>query len=519
MGDQDEIKDSNNLDSYSDTDVRETFRALVAEWLRQDSIESEEEKNKQLEIDKEAIEEAKYYWSEKINNILSGDTLQNVFWDLDFFGFNLHNICSDDGEQINGRVYLPLDYSHYPFRNAKIEADNGNLKKLSLYLNSFEVPDLDADLLAEVLLVCGCIIYRGCSFSYEKIKERCSCSDNISYKYEGIVDGYKIQIVKFNETIEIKVRDVESKKQIVRNYNRFDLKTLPKSFVGIDFETLYPQRVSACSVGMVKYVDGKIVDRYYSLIRPPFDYPGKCGRVMTWVHGITEEMVKDARTFAEILPEMESFVDGLPLVAHNACVERACIRDTSAYYGIETKLDFENIYDTLPLSRRAEEKLGISEEGPGTHQLDTVCRRFGISDNNHHNALADAEMCGNLMAKIIAVFDGCETFELKKTSKKTYTPRQKFNPEDMVQRTDMESVTDNPFKNQVVVLTGFSSSDSQEYGHKLNELGAIIKNSVSGKTNILITGFNAGPSKMQKAQELGIRIMPEGEFLEIIKQL
>ena len=128
-------------------------------------------------------------------------------------------------------------------------------------------------------------------------------------------------------------------------------------------------------------------------------------------------------------------------------------------------------------------------------------------------------MCGNLRAKIIAVFDGCETFELKKTSKKTYTPRQKFNPEDMVQRTDMESVTDNPFKNQVVVLTGFSSSDSQEYGHKLNELGAIIKNSVSGKTNILITGFNAGPSKMQKAQELGIRIMPEGEFLEIIKQL
>lgn len=291
---------------------------------------------------------------------------------------------------------------------------------------------------------------------------------------------------------------------------------LPSDFVSIDFETLYAQRVSACSVGMVKYVDGKIVDRYYSLIRPPFDYPGKCGDSLTWVNGITEEMVKDARTFAEILPEMERFVGGLPLVAHNACVERACIRETSAYYGIETKLDFENIFDTLPLSRRAEEKLGIFEKGPGTHQLDTVCRRFGISGNNHHNALADAEMSGNLMVIFQKVLEDEEIVEVVKAAP---APRQKYNPEDMVQRTDIESVTDNPFKNQVVVLTGFSSSDSQVYGHKLNELGAIIKNSVSGKTNILITGYNAGPSKMQKAQELGIRIMPEEEFLEIIKQL
>ena len=213
---------------------------------------------------------------------------------------------------------------------------------------------------------------------------------------------------------------------------------------------------------------------------------------------------------------MERFVGGLPLVAHNACVERACIRETSAYYGIETKLDFENIFDTLPLSRRAEEKLGIFEKGPGTHQLDTVCRRFGISGNNHHNALADAEMSGNLMVIFQKVLEDEEIVEVVKAAP---APRQKYNPEDMEQRTDIESVTDNPFKNQVVVLTGFSSSDSQEYGHILNELGAIIKNSVSGKTNILITGYNAGPSKMQKAQELGIRIMPEEEFLEIIKQL
>ena len=247
-----------------------------------------------------------------------------------------------------------------------------------------------------------------------------------------------------------------------------------------------------------------------------FDYPGKCGNVLTWIHGLTEEVVRDARTFEELLPEIEHFVDGLPLVAHNACVERACIRDASAFYGVETKLDFENIYDTLFLSRQVEAKLGISEEGPGTHQLDTVCKRFGIAGNNHHNALADAEMSGNLMVLFQKILCEGESVEVVETRT---TPRQKYKPEDKVQRTDLESIADNPFKNQIVVLTGFAKSDSQEYAHKLNELGAVIKDGVNKKTNMLITGYNAGPSKMKKAQELGVRIISEEEFLKIINHI
>ena len=117
---------------------------------------------------------------------------------------------------------------------------------------------------------------------------------------------------------------------------RYDLDNFvfPKSFVSFDFENLFPQRVSACSVGMVKYMNGEIVDNFYKLIRPPFEYEGKRGPTLTWIHGFTENDFDDERTFAEILPEMEAFIEGLPLVAHNACVERACIRDACAYYNI-----------------------------------------------------------------------------------------------------------------------------------------------------------------------------------------
>ena len=214
---------------------------------------------------------------------------------------------------------------------------------------------------------------------------------------------------------------VESFEHEMERYDNSDIQTnkaskkveIPSSFVSIDFETLYSQRVSACSIGMVKYRDGKKVDQYYSLIRPPFDYPGKSGQVLTWVHGISEDDVRNEKTFAELLPDIEAFVDGLPLVAHNASVEKCCIRDVCAYYEIDTKLDYENIFDTLPLSREAEAKLGLQVEGQGTHSLDAVCCRFDIPVLNHHNALEDAEMCGNLIVKFRDILVEGKSVELK----------------------------------------------------------------------------------------------------------
>ncbi len=484
---------------------------------------------------------AKNKFDKKINEILSHGEYEDASpiylfpefsseaWYEDFFGLDLNALCHEDGTPIDGKQYVFLRPRHWPLHQMKVEAIQGELINATIY-----VPRLEKKRFYELLLILEDIISGGFTGSMDDFIDHWQQYVDHRFKYEGVKDGYKIVFNQWTLDYTIKIKRIKNntKRQILQKYpNEFELPnqlnakeksdaiegiSLPKSFVGIDFETLYPQRVSACSVGLVKYIDGEIVDRFYTLIRPPFDYPGKCGSVLTWVHGLTEDMVKDARTFEEVLPEMESFVDGLPLVAHNACVEKACIRDASAFYGIETKLDYDNIYDTLTLSRQAEAKLGISEEGPGTHQLDTVCRRFGISGNNHHNALADAEMSGNLMVLFQKILGEGETVEVAETPS---TPRRKYNPEDKVQRADLESVADNPFKNQVVVLTGFTKADSQEYAHKLNELGAIIKDGVNKKTNILITGYNAGPSKMQKAQEFGARIMSEEEFKETIKRL
>ena len=514
---QRQLQEQTHQDALEHKEERELARK-EREYARREAKRQREEEKKRAE---EA--QAKEKWIEKIQSILEYKNRRiidskldqladypNKFWYKNFFGLNLNAILNENGALLDGEQYLSLRPRHWPLRQMKVEASKGELIEARIY-----VCNLNKEQTIELLLILEDIICGGYKGSIKDINEKFEPCLNQTFKYEGIRDGYKIVFNQWTFDATIKIRKIGAKTKRVINYHKYDVSTLPTSFVAIDFETLYPQRVSACSVGMVKYIDGKIVDSFYTLIRPPFDYPGKCGGVLTWVHGLTEEMVKNERTFKEVLPEMERFVDGLPLVAHNACVERACIRDASAYYGIETTIDFENIFDTLPLSRQAEAKLGISEEGLGTHQLDTVCKRFGISGNNHHNALADAEMSGNLMVVFQKVLNDGVAIGVVETT----TSNHKYNPEDKVQRTDLDSVADNPFKNQVVVLTGFIKADSQEYAHKLNELGAIIKESVNRKTNILITEYNAGPSKMQKAREFGARIMSEEEFKEIINQL
>ena len=39
--------------------------------------------------------------------------------------------------------------------------------------------------------------------------------------------------------------------------------------------------------------------------------------------------------------------------------------------------------------------------------------------------------------------------------------------------------------------------------------------SISGKTSFILAGDNMGPSKQEKAQKLGVKIMSEEEFLQL----
>ena len=68
-----------------------------------------------------------------------------------------------------------------------------------------------------------------------------------------------------------------------------------------------------------------------------------------------------------------------------------------------------------------------------------------------------------------------------------------------------------------VVISGvFQHHSRDEYKLMIEQNGGKNVGSISGKTSFILAGDNMGPSKLQKAEKLGIRIVNEEEFLEMI---
>ncbi len=83
---------------------------------------------------------------------------------------------------------------------------------------------------------------------------------------------------------------------------------------------------------------------------------------------------------------------------------------------------------------------------------------------------------------------------------------------------DLRFKSDKKLENKVFVLTGTLESMTRDKAkEKIRFLGGIISESVSKKNDFVVAGENAGARKYNKARELGIKIINEKQFLEIIK--
>ena len=77
-------------------------------------------------------------------------------------------------------------------------------------------------------------------------------------------------------------------------------------------------------------------------------------------------------------------------------------------------------------------------------------------------------------------------------------------------------ITDTRLAGKTIVLTGaLSRFTREEATGKIELLGGKASGSVSKKTSFVVAGENAG-SKERKARELGIPVLTEDEFLEMI---
>ena len=70
---------------------------------------------------------------------------------------------------------------------------------------------------------------------------------------------------------------------------------------------------------------------------------------------------------------------------------------------------------------------------------------------------------------------------------------------------------------KTIVISGtFSQHSRDEYKQMIEDYGGKNSGSVSKKTDFILAGENMGPAKLEKAQSLGVKIVSEEEFLEMI---
>ena len=123
--------------------------------------------------------------------------------------------------------------------------------------------------------------------------------------------------------------------------------------------------------------NGKIKKEYQTLINPE----QHIRKSSIAVHGITEEMVKDAPTEAEAMPGILEFIGDNPIVAHNAIFDYSFINEAAKRTTgnaitnpmIDSQMMFKEVYPDL-------ESCG----------MEALMKRFNVSFNERHRAMADA---------------------------------------------------------------------------------------------------------------------------------
>ncbi|KAF2517527.1 NAD-dependent DNA ligase LigA [Flavobacterium salilacus subsp. salilacus] len=86
-----------------------------------------------------------------------------------------------------------------------------------------------------------------------------------------------------------------------------------------------------------------------------------------------------------------------------------------------------------------------------------------------------------------------------------------------MQESENTSVSDKLASNTFVVSGVFEKFSRDELKKAIEDNGGKVGSSISSKTNYVVAGANMGPAKLEKAQKLGVAIISEDDFIEMIK--
>ena len=165
--------------------------------------------------------------------------------------------------------------------------------------------------------------------------------------------------------------------------------TTADTFVVFDLETtgLSAKENNIIEIGAVKIEKGEITQRFSTFVNPKEPIPYRIEKLT----GINDDMVVDAPFVNDALGQFRNFCGDAVLVAHNARFDVGFVRKKEEAAGIFRKMAY---VDTVGMARVLVPEIA-------KFKLDSLCKFFKVSLENHHRAVDDAEATAHVFLKLL----------------------------------------------------------------------------------------------------------------------
>lgn len=291
-----------------------------------------------------------------------------------------------------------------------------------------------------------------------------------------------------------------------------------EKFIIVDIETpmsLYPKD-GIREVALLVVEDFRVIDKLHlAIINDEEEYKRGYGYGLDAIES-NEEMITKFKTFLNKYKH--------PLVAHNATFDRSFL----LHWGwIDEKREFNCSLRSI----RLKEKLK-------SYKLVELLKYYDIRQDQDHNAINDVLDLLEVLKKVkvdkwISV-NNDNSSDLKSTSYKSkpktesleekpkannffkYSKANKEEEKRKLEEASKEVIKD-IFVEKILVFTGESKIDRIELRVLATKYGAITKDGITKKTEYLVVSENAGKSKLKKAEDYGIKIITEDDFMKMIE--
>lgn len=208
----------------------------------------------------------------------------------------------------------------------------------------------------------------------------------------GIFDFFKKKSNNTTDTNASTVNNVITYNKIRVDISNYD--DICRNFIAFDLETtgLSAATDQICEIGIVKFVDGVVADKYNSLVKINGTMPPAASRV----NGITDALLtKEGKNPGIVYPNVVKFIEeslngNIPLVAHNADFDMSFLVKALNDYGYSGNITY---IDTLQMCRKM---LNLEH-----NKLGIVANHFNIVNDAEHRATSDAVVCGKILVCLL----------------------------------------------------------------------------------------------------------------------